>query len=311
MLTLQLYVQRPALSEALAVLDGSPGIHHLIQVGGGPQDELTLLTAEVDVEVVDTLLPSLRAQGIPGDDIELVHRESNRPLGVARPGESPAWSGGGLAWTELAMSSRQYTRAAPRYLVVMACAGIIAVFGVLTRNSILVVGAMAMSPDLLPMCAACVGLADRRPRLAFKATAALLLGLAVASLAAFLMAALLRVAGYAEANAHLGDGGLGILPTVNVATVIVAFVAGVAGVLAFETRSSSAVGVAISITTIPAAAYIGASGALHEGSGMGGAAAVLAVNVVMLVLGGTLTMLLQRRRRARLAARDGRRDRRD
>ena len=47
------------------------------------------------------------------------------------------------------------------------------------------------------------------------------------------------------------------LTTVDVATVGVALAAGVAGMLALETRASSAVGVGISITTIPAAAYLG------------------------------------------------------
>jgi hypothetical protein len=87
---------------------------------------------------------------------------------------------------------------------------------------------------------------------------------------------------------------------VNVATVVVAFVAGVAGVLAFESRSSSAVGVAISITTIPAAAYIGAAAVLDNGDGALGALAVLFANVAMLVLAGTSTLLVQRR----IAARD-------
>ena len=41
-------------------------------------------------------------------------------------------------------------------------------------------------------------------------------------------------------------------------TILVAFVAGtLRAMLAFETRASSAIGVAISVTTIPAAAYLG------------------------------------------------------
>ena len=46
---------------------------------------------------------------------------------------------------------------------------------------------------------------------------------------------------------------------INGTTVIVAFAAGVAGMLAVETRSGAAVGVAISVSTIPAAAYLGVS----------------------------------------------------
>jgi uncharacterized membrane protein len=80
---------------------------------------------------------------------------------------------------------------------------------------------------------------------------------------------------------------------VNVATILVAFFAGIAGILAFETRSSSAVGVAISITTIPAAAFIGAAVAVHDPD-VSGAVAVLAANVTLLLVAGSLTLFLQR-----------------
>ena len=113
---------------------------------------------------------------------------------------------------------------------------------------------------------------------------------------------LLRVIGYPPTQLPLGDGGLGVLPSVNAATVTVAIVAGVAGTLAFETRSSSAVGVAISVTTIPAAAYLGATAALPGEDRAIGASAVLAVNVTMLVLAGTLTLLVQRLIAARISS---------
>jgi sorbitol-specific phosphotransferase system component IIC len=74
----------------------------------------------------------------------------------------------------------------------------------------------------------------------------------------------------------------------------VALAAGAAGMLALETRASSAVGVAISITTIPAAAYLGVAAGVGEAGKAWGALAVLAVNVFMLLVGGTLTLLVQR-----------------
>ena len=58
---------------------------------------------------------------------------------------------------------------------------------------------------------------------------------------------------------------------------------------------SSGVGVAVSVTTIPAAAYLGVAAALGEASKVWGALAVLGVNVTMLLIGGTLTLILQRR----------------
>jgi uncharacterized membrane protein len=94
---------------------------------------------------------------------------------------------------------------------------------------------------------------------------------------------------------EIGEGGLQGLSTVNSSTVLVAFAAGVAGMLALETRASAAVGVAISVTTIPASAYLGVAAGVAEVSKAAGAGAVLAINVTMLVIGGCVTLVVQRR----------------
>ena len=73
--------------------------------------------------------------------------------------------------------------------------------------------------------------------------------------------------------------------------------------LSFETRASAAVGVAISVTTIPASAYLGVA---IGGGGIDhalGALVVLLVNVSLLIVSGSLTLLVQRR----LPNRSGRR----
>ena len=73
-----------------------------------------------------------------------------------------------------------------------------------------------------------------------------------------------------------------------------AFVAGIAGMLALESRASAAVGVAISVTTIPASAYLGVAAGLGELEKATEALAVLGINVTMLVTGGTLALAVQR-----------------
>ena len=90
------------------------------------------------------------------------------------------------------------------------------------------------------------------------------------------------------------SGFLAGLSTVNISTPLVAFAAGVAGMLALETRASSAVGVAISVTTIPASAYLGVAAGVGEESKAAGALLVLCVNVAMLLIGGSLTLVTQR-----------------
>ena len=75
------------------------------------------------------------------------------------------------------------------------------------------------------------------------------------------------------------------------------------GMLALETRAGSGVGVAVSVTTIPAAAYLGVAVGLGEVAHAPGALAVLGVNVLMLVIASSCTLLLQRFVAARQLAR--------
>src|SRR5664279_3344595 len=55
--------------------------------------------------------------------------------------------------------------------------------------------------------------------------------------------------------------------------------------------------ISFSITTIPAAAFAGAAAAVTDWAGAVGALSVLAVNILMLLTAGTITLLIQRRRR--------------
>jgi hypothetical protein len=54
------------------------------------------------------------------------------------------------------------------------------------------------------------------------------------------------------------------------------------------------VGVAVSVTTIPAAAYLGVAAGLGEADQARGAVGELAANVAMLVVGASGTLTLQR-----------------
>src|SRR5436190_7465062 len=161
---------------------------------------------------------------------------------------------------------------------------------------------MAVSPDMLPITATTTGLVMRRWKLVRRGFGTLVLGLGFAGLVACVMSAILKPLDLLPSGFKIGSTSFDNLFTVNASTVGVAFVAGIAGVLAFETRASAAVGVAISITTIPAAAYLGVATGIGELSkGLNGLL-VLAVNVAMIMLGGSLTLVLQRHVRRRAAA---------
>jgi uncharacterized hydrophobic protein (TIGR00271 family) len=200
-----------------------------------------------------------------------------------------------------------YSRPIARYLAFMVVAGVIGAYGVIDRNGILIVGAMAVSPDLLPIAATAVGVVGRRLGLAGRALATLAVGLGVASVAAGLCTFAQDQLDLIPSDFSLDEVGvLENLVSVNDETIVVALVAGVAGMLALETRASSGVGVAISVTTIPAAAYLGVAAGLGELAKATGALGVLGVNVAMLVVGASATLALQRVLMSRAVARRSR-----
>jgi hypothetical protein len=61
------------------------------------------------------------------------------------------------------------------------------------------------------------------------------------------------------------------------------------------------VGVAISVTTIPAAAFLGVALGVGELSKSLSALGVLATNIAMMITGGSLTLVVQRRLTRRFA----------
>jgi hypothetical protein len=65
--------------------------------------------------------------------------------------------------------------------------------------------------------------------------------------------------------------------------------------LAYETAGSAAVGVAISITTIPAAAYVGVDLGLRGNQDGLGSLEVLVTNVVVIQTACVVTLSIQRR----------------
>jgi uncharacterized hydrophobic protein (TIGR00271 family) len=259
-----------------------------------------MITADLPAARVDTALDALLGLGLEAADITVERSNQIGPV-EQRRGE---WLGHGrdsVVWAEVVEGARENARLPLRYLIFMAVAGVLAAFAVVLRNSVLIVGAMAVSPDLLPVTAACVGIVGRRPRLAGRAVGTLALGLSVAIATALSMTAILDAIGYLHLSAQALPGDTVLLPaeTVTLPIIVIAFVAGIAGMLATETRASAAVGVAISVTTIPAAAYAGVSLAIGASQQALDGLAMLLANVIMLLIGGTMTLAIQRLLRSR------------
>jgi uncharacterized hydrophobic protein (TIGR00271 family) len=292
MLQLRVFGDSSAVGEVARRLGAEPGARHLSVVAGERRGS-ALLTADVRAAVADGALELARGAGIPPEDISLLRLDA---IGPALPADEPV----ALVWADLLGQARVNARAAVRYLVFMAVAGVIAAFGVIDEDQILIVGAMAVAPDLLPITATCTGLVLRRGSLIRRGLAALVLGLGVACLFAAAVTGFLNLFDLLPPEFKVHEVGLVSQQHIEAETIIVALAAGVAGMLAVETRASMGVGVAISVTTIPAAAFLGVAGGTGEFTKSLSALGVLGTNVAMMLLGGSAALAIQRRLTSRV-----------
>lgn len=298
MLRLESYVPKPLADEVADALGRMPGIRHLT-LGPETVDGLVLVSAELEATSADAAIDRLESLGIGSDELTLWRMPGIQPLGWRR--RTRATEPDVQVWAEIVGKADENAQLAASYLIFMITAGVIAGVGVITGSAVLIVGAMAISPDLLPVAAAAIGIVERRLQVTARALRALTLGLGTAALAAFAATAILRVFGRIPEDLILADTMMGqALTQLGPGSLIVAAAAGVAGMLAFERPGGAAVGVAISVTTIPAAAYVGAAMAMGRDDPMLGALGVLIANVVLLVIASTITLILQRRRRRRI-----------
>jgi uncharacterized hydrophobic protein (TIGR00271 family) len=292
MLRLRSSVAHHRAEEFGALLRGHQGVRRVVQQPDEGRDaKAYVFVADVEPNCADMLVEQIARLEIPADDYVLTKME------VVAPQHRHHFSEGGVegfAWVEILGQARANSRPLARYLALINVAAVIAGLGVITSSSILIVGAMAVSPDLLPICATCVGLVRGDHELARRAFATLTVGLGLVVVTAAVLSGLLSVFGFLPGGFDVEQSSLSTLAKTDYSTVLIALAAGVAGMLSFETRASTAVGVAISVTTIPASAYLGVAlgaGGIEHALG---ALVVLVVNVTLLIVGGTLTLLTQR-----------------
>jgi uncharacterized hydrophobic protein (TIGR00271 family) len=290
LLRLRLAVEERRADVVTEALEGTGGVHRIVALTPERSGTGIVLAADVMPSVADRVMQLIREWEVADSDYLITRQEVVAPY----PPHGRLAGGGEFAWIEVMGEARSHSRPLGRYLALMAVAGVLGATGVITDNPILVVGAMAVSPDLLPICAACVGVVAGRFVLARRATVTLLLGILLTWAVAALVAGGLQLTGILTSDFEVHDGALKGLAHIDYSTILVALAAGVAAMLSFETRAASAVGVAISVTTIPASALFGVTLGLGEVSVSWGAAGVLAVNVSLLLLSGTLTLIVQR-----------------
>jgi uncharacterized hydrophobic protein (TIGR00271 family) len=209
-------------------------------------------------------------------------------------------------WAEIETRIGQEGTFPPSWFALLVIAGLIGVVGILTNSQILIVGAMVVGPEYGAILSLAFGVTRRDASRVLRSAAALVAGFTLAVAGALLLALIIRGAGLEPTAYALGIRPVSkLIDTPNWFSFIVAVLAGVVGVVSLtEARSSTLIGVFISVTTIPAASDIGVSLAFGNESEAWGSTLQLLLNVTVLTAVAVAGLPAQRalwRRAARRA----------
>jgi uncharacterized hydrophobic protein (TIGR00271 family) len=285
--------------DVLRVLEGSASvvnIIHLPDAARRPRGDVVL--CDVAREDTSVILGDLRKLGlehggsIAVEEVDIELSDAAREA-TAMAGGSPADA---VVWEQVEERTSESAVISATFLVFMVVATLIAAAGILTDSQVLIIGAMVVGPEFGPLAGFCVAVVERRLELARRSLLALAVGFPLAILATAAMTELLQRAGPApETVEATSRPATYFISDPNTFSVIVALLAGVAGMLSLTTAKSGAlIGVLISVTTIPAAANVGVAVAYSDWPEFRGALAQLSLNLLAIVCAGIATLLLQR-----------------
>jgi uncharacterized hydrophobic protein (TIGR00271 family) len=184
----------------------------------------------------------------------------------------------------------------PSWYSLLVIAGLIGAVGILTNSEILIVGAMVVGPEYGAILSLAFGATRRDFSQMARSAAALLIGFSLAVVAALFLSLAIRWTELAPAEYTQGIRPVStLIDTPNWLAFIVAALAGVVGVISLtEARSSTIIGVFISVTTIPAASDIGVSAAFGSWSEAWGSFLQLLLNISVLTAVAILGLPAQR-----------------
>lgn len=287
-------------SEAvLERLRGTPGVANVIRHReAAVQPAGDVIIADVTRESASDLVDGLRQLGLDRDGMIALDevavdlsRDSER-AGREQLGDDAD----AVVWQQLEQRTGEETKLSVTYLVFMTVALLIAMFGVLLDQPILIVGAMVVGPEFGPLAAVCVGVVRGRRSIAVRGLVALFVGFVGGMLVVGLAALVFDAIGLIDEQMLLRERPLtAFIWQPDALSWVIAFLAGVAGMLSLTAAKSGAlVGVLVSVTTVPAAANAAVAAAYGIADEALGSLGQLGINLTAIIAAGILTLAVQR-----------------
>ncbi|MFD5144961.1 DUF389 domain-containing protein [Streptomyces sp. NPDC058401] len=299
MLHLRMIIPSDRTDAVVRIVERTVGTTHLAVLPGAariPAGDIVL--CDVAREAGDELLHELRQLGIDKDGsiaVESIDLSLSERADRAEE-EAPGEAADAVLWEQLSEATHEESTLSITYSAFMLVATMIAACGVVLDNAILIVGAMAVGPEFGPLAGVCTGLVQRAPRLAARSLIALLVGFAAAMAATTVFSLVMDALGlFHHEMLDKPRPNTSFIWQPDLFSFVVALLAGVAGVLSLTSAKSGAlVGVAISVTTVPAAANAAVALSYGEFGQMSGSIQQLLLNLFGIMLAGVLTLLCQK-----------------
>jgi uncharacterized hydrophobic protein (TIGR00271 family) len=290
----------------LAALKAHEGTTHVVLLrGAAVEPPGDVIEADVAREATDEVVASLCDLGIDRDGGLTLEQIDTALSDAADRAEelAPGDAADAVVWQELLARTGEESRLNATFLSFLTIACLLAAVGVVTNSAITIVGAMVVGPEFGPLAALAVGLVRRRWDLVRQATLALGAGFPIAMVITGLVVLLFAATGLIQRSTALAGHDVDFVFQVGPFSLIVALLAGAAGMLSMTSAKSAAlVGVFISVTTVPAAGYAVVAAILGEWDRCGLSLLQLVINLIGIVIASALVLAVRNRRRRVLAA---------
>ncbi|MFF8591377.1 DUF389 domain-containing protein [Streptomyces sp. NPDC015220] len=299
MLHLRLITPADRTEEVAGLIQRTVGTAHLVVLPGAARSPSgDVVMCDVAREAAEALLGGLRELGIDRTGsiaVETIDLSLSERADRAEA-EAPGEAADAVLWEELTEATHEESTLSVTYLAFITLATVIAACGVVLDNAILIVGAMAVGPEFGPLAGIGTALVRRAPRLALRSLIALLAGFALAMAVTVGFSLAMDAVGlFSKAKLEGPRPSTNFVYAPDAFSFVVAVLAGAAGTLSLTSAKSGAlVGVAISVTTVPAAANAAVALAYGDTAQTWGSTKQLLLNLFGIVLAGTLTLLAQK-----------------
>jgi len=297
-LTIRVSVPEALSTQVVELLHADEAVSSLAVLRGvsvDPPGDVVL--ADIAREGVNPVVDRLHEMGVADEGtihIEPVQAWLSR-RGLEAEKRTPGSSADSVVWADVTQRAYEESELNWTYLSFMTLATLLASIAIVLDSQVLVIGAMVLGPEFVPIAALGLALVRRRKSLFGRAARTLLLGFATSIVLATLAALLARWLGWVDIGDITGRRpDTEFIYSPDRWSFVVAVIAAAAGVLSLTSAKVGGLsGVFISVTTVPASGNVALGLAFGAWDEVRGSGLQLVLNLSGMALAGWATLALQ------------------